>query len=441
MNKFLMKNNFMKNKLIKALISLIGLLMLSGLQYAQAGCTDSLLSLANQNRQTALNFSDQLTQVAQRHAQNMALRSSLDSSLPSEEIRATGYGKAHLGLIVAAGQRSPTDVICYWMSSQSRTYLTNEHFTDVGIGCVYEPSNIYRHYWVMIFGGKQASMLPQAGYTEIRQEITTQGQQSGPLMPADAKKSLLSLTNQNRHTALVFSEALNQIAQKMVQNPHARLGGCLPSDEIRTMGYAKPRLGLIVAAGYGSPAEVIRFWMSSRRTYLTDERFTDVGIGYVYDLTSTDHHYWVMIFGGGQQSQAGYTEIRRKITNQGQQSGPLIPADAKKSVLSFTNQKRRTALVFSEALNQVAQNMVQNPQSRFEGRLPSNEIKAMGYNKPRLGLIVAAGYSSPAEVIRFWMGSQSRTLTNERFTDVGIGYVYEQTSKSHYWVMILGGGY
>ena len=437
--------------------------MLSGLQYAQAGCTDTLLSLANQHRQTALIFSEQLTQVAQRHAQNMAQRSSLDSSLPSEEIRATGYGKAHLGLVVAAGHRSPTEVIRYWMSSQSRTYLTNEHFTDVGIGCVDEPSSTYRHYWVMIFGGEQASMLPQAGYTEIRREITTQGRQSGPLMPADAKKSVLSLTNQNRRTALVFSETLNQVAQKMVQNPHARFGGRLPSNEIKTMGYSKPRLGLIVAAGYSSPEEVIRFWMGSQssRTYLTDERFTDVGIGYVYEQTS-NRHYWVMIFGGGQQHQARYTTeirreittqerqsaplmptIRREITTQGRQSGPLMPADAKKTVLSFTNQNRHTALVFSEALNQVAQKMVQNHHSLLEGRLPSNEIRAMGYSKQRLGLIVAAGYSSPAEVISYWMGSQSRTyLTNERFTDVGIGYLYEPTSTyRHYWVMIFGGSY
>jgi len=435
--------------------------MLSGLQYAQAECIDSLLSLANQNRQTALIFSLPLTQVAQRHAQNMALRSSLDSSLPSEEIRATGYEKTHLGLIVAAGHRSPTEVIRYWMSSQSRTYLTNEHFTDVGIGCVYEPSSTYRYYWVMIFGGKQTSMLPQAGYTEIRREITTQGQQSGPLMPADAKKSLLSLTNQNRQTALVFSEALNQVAQKMVQNPHSRLEGRLPSDEIRAI-YSKPLLGLIVAAGYGSPAEVIRYWMNSQsRTYLSDERFTDVGIGYVYEPTSTDRHYWVMIFGGGQQPQSGYTEIRqevttqgqqsaplmptirREITTQGQQSGPLMPADAKKSLLSLTNQNRQTALIFSEALNQVAQKMVQNPHSLLEGRLPSDEIRTRGYSKPRLGLIVAAGYRSPAEVIRYWMSSQSRTyLIDEHFTDVGIGYVYEPTSTyRHYWVMIFGGGY
>ena len=68
----------------------------------------------------------------------------------------------------------------------------------------------------------------------------------------------------------------------------------------------------------------------------------------------------------------------------------------------------------------------------------------MGYSKPRLGLIVAAGYGygSPEEVISYWMGSQSHTLTNKHFTDVGIGYLYEPTSTyRHYWVMIFGGSY
>ncbi|OQY48561.1 MAG: hypothetical protein B6247_24970 [Candidatus Parabeggiatoa sp. nov. 2] len=56
------------------------------------------------------------------------------------------------------------------MSSQSRTYLLDERFSDVGIGYVYKPSSPYRHYWVIIFGGGQ----PQAGYTEMRREVTTQ---------------------------------------------------------------------------------------------------------------------------------------------------------------------------------------------------------------------------------------------------------------------------
>ncbi|RKZ56491.1 MAG: serine protease, partial [Candidatus Parabeggiatoa sp. nov. 2] len=77
----------------------------------------------------------------------------LDGSLPQAQIKAAGYSKPRLGLILAAGYSSPAEVIRYWMSSQSRTYLLDERFSDVGIGYVYKPSSPYRHYWVIIFGG------------------------------------------------------------------------------------------------------------------------------------------------------------------------------------------------------------------------------------------------------------------------------------------------
>ncbi|RKZ59129.1 MAG: hypothetical protein DRQ99_24225 [Candidatus Parabeggiatoa sp. nov. 3] len=122
-------------------------------------------------------------------------------------------------------------------------------------------------------------------------------------MTQERQTSLLTLTNQKRRAAfiysqLAFSEQLNQVAQKMVQDPYSRLEGDLPSSEIRAMGYRKSRLGLILAAGYSSPTEVLNFWMDSQSGTILDESFTDVGIGYFYDPASTYRHYWVVIFGG-----------------------------------------------------------------------------------------------------------------------------------------------
>ncbi len=419
----------MRHKLSLLQISLIGsVLMLTGLPSAQAGCVESMLSLANQHRQThrqtALVLSKQLTQVAQRQAEKMAWSDDLSGDLPSDEIEATGYGKSRLGLIAAAGHRSPAQVIRYWMSSQSRDDILDENYTDVGIGCAFDPSSSYQYYWVMIFGGGQS----QAGHTETRREITTQGRQTA--------QSLLSLTNQNRRTALVFSEQLNQAAQRQAEKMAKNLHSQVSWDEIKAT-YSKPHLALIVAAGYQSPADVIRFWMSSQsRVHLLDERFSDVGIGYVFDSSTPYRHYWVMIFGGG-QPQAGYTGSL--LTHQGRQTA--------QSLLTLTNQKRRAALVhsqlvFSDKLTRVAQKMAQNPHSRLEGDLPSDEIRAAGYDKPHLGLLLAAGYSSPAEVINYWMSSQNRTyLLGEDFTDIGIGYVFDSSSPyRHHWVVIFGGG-
>jgi len=169
--------------------------------------------------------------VAQRQAEKMAWSDDLSGDLPSDEIEATGYGKSRLGLIAAAGHRSPAQVIRYWMSSQSRDDILDENYTDVGIGCAFDPSSSYQYYWVMIFGGGQS----QAGHTETRREITTQGRQTA--------QSLLSLTNQNRRTALVFSEQLNQAAQRQAEKMAKNLHSQVSWDEIKAT-YSKPHLAL-----------------------------------------------------------------------------------------------------------------------------------------------------------------------------------------------------
>ncbi|RKZ82115.1 MAG: hypothetical protein DRR19_21205, partial [Candidatus Parabeggiatoa sp. nov. 1] len=419
----------MKYRLIKYLIALIAsVLMLSGPLLAQAGCAESTLSLANQHRQTALIMSGPLTRVAQSQAQDMAWDDDLSGDLPSDKIRAAGYSGSRLALIAAAGHNSPKKVINSWMSSQSRDDILDENYTDVGIGCAFAPSTSHKSFWVMILGGGQS----QAGHTGSRLTQTTQERQTA--------ESLLILTNQKRraalvHSKLVFSEQLTRVAQRMAQNPNERLQGDLPSDEIIAAGYDKPHLGMLLAAGYSSPEEVINYWMSSQnRTYLLGEDFTDIGIGYVFDSSSRYRHHWVVIFGGGQP-----TGSRLVITTQERQTA--------QSLLTLTNQKRRAALVhsklvFSEQLARVAQKMAQNPNERLEGDLPSDEIRTAGYDKPHLGMLLAAGYSSPAEVINYWMSSQNRTyLLGEDFTDIGIGYVFDSSSRyRHHWVVIFGGG-
>jgi len=300
----------MRHKLTSPLIALIGsALMLGGLPLAQAGNTENLLKFTNQERQTThlapLVLSEQLAQVAQRHAQDMAnnRRSTVHWG---EQIKATGYQKPHLGLIVAAGHRTPEEVIRFWMESQSRTYLKDEKFTDVGIGYAHDSSSTYHHYWVMIFGGGQ----PQARHSESRLELPTgsYAQRAPSLLSSTVidshqmKESLLLIANQNRQTTLISSEPLNRVAQRLAHKMViSGLDGRLPEAQIKATGYQKPHLGLIVAAGHRTPEEVLRFWMESQsRTYLKDEKFTDVGIGYAHDSSSTYHHYWVMIFGGGQ---------------------------------------------------------------------------------------------------------------------------------------------
>lgn len=79
------------------------------------------------------------------------------------------------------------------------------------------------------------------------------------------------------------------------------------------------------------------------------------------------------------------------------------------------------------------------------GSSPSDRIEAQGYNWSWWGENIAAGYSSPADVMAGWMnspGHRDNILTCD-FTEIGIGYVYNandggNVDYGHYWTQVFG---
>lgn len=57
-----------------------------------------------------------------------------------------------LGENIAAGQRSPQEVMNSWMNSSGhRANILNQRYTRLGVGYFYNPSAPYRYYWVQMF--------------------------------------------------------------------------------------------------------------------------------------------------------------------------------------------------------------------------------------------------------------------------------------------------
>ena len=57
-----------------------------------------------------------------------------------------------LGENIAAGQRTPAEVVDDWMNSPGhRANILNGKFTKLGVGYVYVPGDMYGHYWVQMF--------------------------------------------------------------------------------------------------------------------------------------------------------------------------------------------------------------------------------------------------------------------------------------------------
>ena len=62
----------------------------------------------------------------------------------------SSYG--YIGENIAAGQRSPEEVVESWMNSEGhRKNILNKNFRNLGVGYVNVENSEYGHYWVQLF--------------------------------------------------------------------------------------------------------------------------------------------------------------------------------------------------------------------------------------------------------------------------------------------------
>jgi len=75
------------------------------------------------------------------------------------------------------------------------------------------------------------------------------------------------------------------------------------------------------------------------------------------------------------------------------------------------------------------------------GDTPDQRMERVGYKQWRaLGENVAAGQTSPSEVVSDWMGSERHcaNIMNPDFSEVGIGYAYVEGTYWTYWTQDFG---
>jgi uncharacterized protein YkwD len=120
--------------------------------------TEVVVSLVNAERASRcgpLAVDDRLTIAAQRHSDDMAANdyfshTSLDGSTLVDRVRAAGFTGGTLGENIAAGQRTPQDVMAAWMASAGhRANVLNCDYTVIGVGL-----NQDGWYWTQDFGAE-----------------------------------------------------------------------------------------------------------------------------------------------------------------------------------------------------------------------------------------------------------------------------------------------
>ena len=137
----------------------------------EADFVNRVVELTNEVRRShglpdlTVNF--QLQEVAQQHSQNMAYQdffshTGQDGSQPWDRGLAAGYDYRNYGENIAAGQRTPEEVVQAWVDSPGHfANIINPAFTEIGVGFKYladDPGDLrFQTYWSQEFGRQRNS--------------------------------------------------------------------------------------------------------------------------------------------------------------------------------------------------------------------------------------------------------------------------------------------
>lgn len=122
---------------------------------------EAVLKLVNEERSKqglkSLKLSNKLTQIANTKAQDMAVKNYFNHTSPTygtpfEMLQHFGVSYRSAGENIAAGQKSPQEVMNAWMNSSGhRANILNSSYTELGVG--YYSGGSYGTEWVQLFIG------------------------------------------------------------------------------------------------------------------------------------------------------------------------------------------------------------------------------------------------------------------------------------------------
>ena len=127
----------------------------------QISQAELVLKLVNQERSKAgvpaLTLSQQLTDIANTKAKDMADNNYFSHQSPTygspfDMLKRCGVSFSYAGENIAAGQKTPEEVMHSWMNSSGhRANILNANFTELGVG--YYEGGSYGVYWTQTFIG------------------------------------------------------------------------------------------------------------------------------------------------------------------------------------------------------------------------------------------------------------------------------------------------
>ena len=148
----------------------------------------------------ALTANVELDQTAQKYSQTMATEdffshTGKDGSSPWARAEKEGYKAYTMGENIAAGQRSPEQVVQGWINSPGhRKNMLNPRFTELGVGyynLANDTGNVnYNTYWTQLFGS--GDLLPNSPAPQPSKEQPLEEPKPTPQPPIAPTPSLPS---------------------------------------------------------------------------------------------------------------------------------------------------------------------------------------------------------------------------------------------------------
>lgn len=105
-----------------------------------------------------LKIADKLNVTARWHALDMAVGNYFDHTdrqgrSVGQRLASMGYRFNYCGQNIAAGQKTPSEVVAAWMSSPPhRENILRREFREMGLAFVENANSKYTRYWVQDFG-------------------------------------------------------------------------------------------------------------------------------------------------------------------------------------------------------------------------------------------------------------------------------------------------
>lgn len=132
------------------------------LSKATTGVEEQVVQLVNQERAKyglkPLKSNWELARVARYKSQDMINKRYFDHNSPTygspfDMMKSFGITYRTAGENIAAGQKTPQEVVTAWMNSEGhRKNILSANFTEIGVG--YAQGGSYGHYWTQMFIGR-----------------------------------------------------------------------------------------------------------------------------------------------------------------------------------------------------------------------------------------------------------------------------------------------